>query len=124
MVELVTIQKSEGYPCGKSPVVGLNVLDLRLVAEASGEIVEDGVTRSGAEVLEAKQVAPLPLIGLNFTTRYTPEWSVATRVGFARHVAEWQPLGPGLLVQHHLALVPLTVLAIAGRVERRAGRWR
>ncbi len=58
------------------------MLDLRLVAEASGEIVEDGVSRSEAEVLEAKQVAPLPLIGLNFTTRYTPEWSLATRVGF------------------------------------------
>jgi hypothetical protein len=63
-------------------VAGLNVLDLKLVAEASGDIVSEGTSRSVAEVVEAKQIAPLPLIGLNFTTRYTPEWSVATRVGF------------------------------------------
>jgi len=67
---------------GVTLVAGLNVLDLRLLAEASGDIIEDGVSRSEAEVVEAKQVAPLPLIGLNFTTRYTPEWSLGTRVAF------------------------------------------
>jgi hypothetical protein len=67
---------------GVTLVAGLNVLDLRLLAEASGDIIEAGVSRSESEVVEAKQVAPLPLIGLNFTTRYTPEWSLGTRVAF------------------------------------------
>jgi len=61
-------------------VAGLNSLDLRLKAEASGEITINGKTESGVEITEADVLAPLPLIGLNFGFSFTPKWSIATKV--------------------------------------------
>lgn len=61
-------------------VAGLNGLDLRLLAEASGQITVNGVTRSNELVAEANIFAPLPLIGLNFGFSFTPKWSVATKI--------------------------------------------
>ena len=54
---------------------------MQLKAKARGEIVLDGETLSAAEVADADVVAPLPLIGLNFGFGFTPQWSVAARVG-------------------------------------------
>lgn len=62
-------------------VAGLKSIDLQLKAKARGEIVLDGETLSAAEVADADVVAPLPLIGLNFGFGFTPQWSVAARVG-------------------------------------------
>lgn len=61
-------------------VAGLTGLDLRFSAEATGEITVDGNIRSEAVLAEANVLAPLPLLGLNFVTAYTQEWSLATRV--------------------------------------------
>ncbi len=61
-------------------VAGLTGLDLRFSAEAVGEIEVDGNIRSDAVLVEASVFAPLPLLGLNFVTAYTPQWSLATRV--------------------------------------------
>ncbi|MCP4333077.1 MAG: hypothetical protein GY785_10515 [Gammaproteobacteria bacterium] len=62
-------------------VFGLKSLDLRLKVEASGEIIVNGETRSGVEIVEADVLAPLPLIGLNFGFNFTPKWSISARVG-------------------------------------------
>ena len=62
-------------------IVGLKSLDLRLRAEARGEITVNGETRSGVEITEADVLAPLPLFGLNFGISFTPKWSVSTRIG-------------------------------------------
>ena len=61
-------------------VVGLNNLDLKLEAEASGKITVGDESLSVAEVADADVLAPLPLIGLNFGFGFTPQWSVSTRV--------------------------------------------
>ncbi len=63
-------------------IAGLNILDLNFVAEASGTISVGGDTRSAVDVVETGAAAPLPLVGLNFNTRFTPEWSVSTKVAF------------------------------------------
>ena len=62
-------------------VAGLKTLDLRLRAEAMGEVSYNGETRSEVEVVEADVIAPLPLIGLNFGFDFTPEWGISARVG-------------------------------------------
>ncbi len=61
-------------------VAGLTGLDLRFSAEAKGEIEIDGNIQSEEVLVEASVFAPLPLLGLNFVTAYTPEWSMATRI--------------------------------------------
>jgi len=63
-------------------LAGIYSLDLEYVFEAKGDITEDGTTISGAIIEEANVFAPLPLIGLDFWFSFTPEWSMATRVGF------------------------------------------
>ena len=60
-------------------VAGLNSLNLKLSAEASGEITIGTDSVSFAEVAEANVLAPLPLIGFNFGFDFTPEWSMSTR---------------------------------------------
>jgi len=63
-------------------LAGIYSLDLKYVFKAEGNITVDGVTTSGAILEEANVFAPLPLIGLDFWFSFTPEWSMATRVGF------------------------------------------
>jgi hypothetical protein len=63
-------------------LAGIYSLDLEYVFKAEGEITEDGVTKSGSILEEANVFAPLPLIGLDFWFSFTPEWSMATTVGF------------------------------------------
>ena len=63
-------------------LAGIYSLDLKYVFEANGNITVDGVTTSGAILEEANVFAPLPLIGLDFWFSFTPEWSMATTVGF------------------------------------------
>jgi len=61
-------------------VLGLNVMDFRLSADASGQITVDGETRSKAKIYDADVVAPLPLLGLNFGFSFNAEWSISTRI--------------------------------------------
>jgi hypothetical protein len=61
--------------------VGLKTIDLRLGVEAEGNLTINGVTQSIAEVVETDVIAPIPLIGLNFSFAFTPKWSIATRIG-------------------------------------------
>lgn len=61
-------------------VVGLNNMDLRISAEATGRVTVDGETRELAEIVDASVFAPLPLLGLNFGFNFTPEWSIGTRI--------------------------------------------
>jgi hypothetical protein len=61
-------------------VAGLNILDLRIGAEASGQITVDGDTREQVEIADARVLAPLPLLGLNFGFSFTPDWSIGTRI--------------------------------------------
>jgi hypothetical protein len=61
-------------------VVGLNSLDLKLEAEARGQITVGGASRSEVTVTEASVFAPLPLFGLNFSSGFTPDWSLATKI--------------------------------------------
>ena len=61
-------------------VAGIHALDLRFSAEASGELTVEEETQTEELVESADVFAPLPLIGLNFSTYYTPEWSVSTRL--------------------------------------------
>ena len=63
-------------------LAGIYSLDLEYVFEAEGDITEDGVTNSGSVLKKASVFAPLPLIGLDFRFSFTPEWSMATTVGF------------------------------------------
>ena len=63
-------------------LAGIYSLDLKYVFKAEGNITVGGVTLSGAILEEANVFAPLPLIGLDFWFSFTPEWSMATRVGF------------------------------------------
>ena len=63
-------------------MAGIYGLDLKYVFKADGEITINGVTTSGSIEEEAKVFAPLPLIGLNFLFRITPEWNFATKVAF------------------------------------------
>ena len=63
-------------------LAGIYSLDLKYVFEANGDITVDGVTTSGSILEEASVFAPLPLIGLDFWFSFTPEWSMATTVGF------------------------------------------
>ena len=63
-------------------VAGIYSLDLKYVFKAKGDITIGGVTASGSILEEAAVFAPLPLIGLDFWFSFTPEWSLATRVGF------------------------------------------
>ena len=63
-------------------LAGIYTLDLKYVFEAKGDITVNGVTKSGAILEEANVFAPLPLIGLDFWFSFTPEWSMATMVGF------------------------------------------
>jgi hypothetical protein len=61
-------------------VAGLNTLNLRLKAEASGDVTVNGITRSNAVIAEGDVLAPLPLFGLNFGVSFTPRFSISTRV--------------------------------------------
>ncbi len=61
-------------------VAGLNSLDLKLEAEALGQLTVGGVTHSKAELVKANVIAPLPLLGLNFGFSFTPKWSISTRI--------------------------------------------
>jgi len=63
-------------------IAGIYTLDLKYVFKAEGDITIEGVTTSGSILEEANVLAPLPLIGLDFWFSFTPEWSMATRVGF------------------------------------------
>jgi hypothetical protein len=63
-------------------LAGIYSLDLKYVFEADGDIIVDGVTTSGSILEEASIFAPLPLIGLDFWFSFTPDWSMATTVGF------------------------------------------
>ena len=63
-------------------LAGIYSLDLKYVFKAEGDITIDGVTTSGSILEEANVLAPLPLVGLDFWFSFTPEWSMATRVGF------------------------------------------
>ena len=63
-------------------LAGIYSLDLKYVFKAKGDITIGGVTASGSILEEAAVFAPLPLIGLDFWFSFTPEWSMATRVGF------------------------------------------
>ena len=60
-------------------VAGLNSIDLKLTAEASGQITIGSETVSGTEVFDANILAPLPLLGINFGFAFSPEWSISTR---------------------------------------------
>lgn len=55
-------------------VVGINGMDLHLVAEGSGQITVLGVTESKVLLADANVFVPLPLIGLNFGFSFTPKW--------------------------------------------------
>jgi hypothetical protein len=61
-------------------VAGLNFLDFRISAEASGQVTVGGETREQAEIVDARVLAPLPLLGLNFGFNFTPDWGIATRI--------------------------------------------
>jgi hypothetical protein len=61
-------------------IAGLHGLDLRFSAEGRGDFTFDGETESERVIENADVFAPLPLIGLNFRTSYTPEWDLSTRV--------------------------------------------
>ena len=63
-------------------IAGIYSLDLKYVFEAKGDLTIDGITQSGSILEEANVFAPLPLIGLDFWFSFTPEWSMATKVGF------------------------------------------
>jgi len=63
-------------------LAGIYSLDLKYVFEAEGEITVDGITTSGSILEESDVFAPLPLVGLDFWFSFTPEWSMATTVGF------------------------------------------
>ncbi len=63
-------------------LAGIYSLDLKYVFEANGDITVGGVTTSGSILEQADVFAPLPLIGLDFWFSFTPEWSMATTVGF------------------------------------------
>lgn len=61
-------------------VAGLNLMDLRLEATAFGELTVEGVADRRAEVVEADVVAPLPLVGLNFSFSFTSKWGISTQL--------------------------------------------
>jgi hypothetical protein len=61
-------------------VAGLDFLDFRINAEASGQVTVGGETRENAEIVDARVLAPLPLLGLNFGFNFTPDWGIATRI--------------------------------------------
>lgn len=61
-------------------VAGVNLLDLKLVSTASGQLTVDGVTTNYVEIAEADVLAPLPLVGLNFSFSFTPRWGISTRI--------------------------------------------
>ena len=61
-------------------VGGLNVMDLRLETTASGQLTVDGISSRRVEVAEADVLAPLPLIGLNFSFSFTPKWGISTQL--------------------------------------------
>jgi hypothetical protein len=63
-------------------LAGIYTLDLKYVFEADGDITVDGVTTSGSILEESDVFAPLPLVGLDFWFGFTPEWSMATTIGF------------------------------------------
>ncbi|MCK4834296.1 MAG: hypothetical protein KAT12_05945 [Gammaproteobacteria bacterium] len=63
-------------------IAGIYSLDLKYVFKAEGDITVGGVTTSGSILEEVNVFAPLPLIGLDFWFSFTPEWSMATKVGF------------------------------------------
>ena len=60
-------------------IAGLNNLDLKLSAEATGQITIGSETVTGTEVADADIFAPLPLLGFNLGFSFTPKWSVTTR---------------------------------------------
>jgi hypothetical protein len=63
-------------------LVGIYGIDLKYVFEAEGNITIDNNVAADSIIEEANIFAPLPLIGLDFWFRFTPKWSMATRVGF------------------------------------------
>jgi len=63
-------------------LAGIYTIDLDYYFRAEGEITVDGVTRSDTLIKDARVVAPLPLVGLDFWFAFTPKWSMATKVAF------------------------------------------
>lgn len=61
-------------------VVGINGMDLHLIAEAKGQITVLGVAESKAVLADANVFVPLPLIGLNFGFSFTPKWRFSAAV--------------------------------------------
>jgi len=61
---------------------GLFVLDFEYIFEAEGEITIDGVTLTQTLREEVRLLAPLPMIGVDFSFSFTPKWSVDTSVLF------------------------------------------
>jgi len=61
---------------------GLFVLDFKYIFEAEGQITIGGVTLTQTIREEVSQVAPLPMIGLDFGYFFTPKWSIDTAVLF------------------------------------------
>lgn len=60
-------------------LAGIYVLDLGYVFEANGLIEVDGVVENGTYREEAKEIAPVPNIGLSMDFAFTPRWSVGAR---------------------------------------------
>lgn len=61
---------------------GLNIMDIKYVLEAEGEIIYTDTPTTTYESLreEVSVLAPLPLIGLEFINSFTKEWSVQTNI--------------------------------------------
>lgn len=61
---------------------GLNVMDIKYVLEAEGEIIYSDTPTiiSGTLREEASVLAPLPLFGLEFMNSFTNEWSLQTKI--------------------------------------------
>jgi hypothetical protein len=74
---------------------GIYGLDLKYVFTAEGQITIREFTRSGSIVEEANVFAPLPMIGLNFLTVFTPRWSLSTRVSLV--AGEYEDVRAGVL---------------------------
>ena len=60
-------------------VVGLNAIDIKLLADIEGTLEIGDEEVSEGELYDADVVAPHPLVGLNLGHAFTPEWSLTTR---------------------------------------------
>ena len=63
-------------------ILGLNGMDFKYIVEASGDITIDGITKSTVLLVDANVFAPLPMIGLDFGFRFTPKWSLSTKISY------------------------------------------